>query len=169
MEVQVIDNFLPEDEFKHIESFILSERFPWYFYDGIVDLNDGKYQFTHGFMKNQYAKVPNEPDINFPVVEPCLKKLGCKTIYRIKANLVPKTFFHRRSVYHNDLEGSDLSSQLKTAIFYINTCNGWTQFKKGGKVKSVANRIVIFDHILFHAGVTCTDEKRRVVVNFNYV
>ena len=70
MEVQVIDNFLPEDEFKHIESFILSERFPWYFYDGIVDLNDGKYQFTHGFMKNQYAKVPNEPDINFPVVEP---------------------------------------------------------------------------------------------------
>ena len=45
---------------------------------------------------------------------------------------------------------------------------GWTQFKKGGKVKSVANRMVIFDNNLLHAGVTCTDEKCRVVMNFNY-
>ena len=163
MEVQVIDNFLPECEFKYLESFILSERFPWYFYNGIVDLNDGKYQFTHGFMKNT---VPREPDINFNVIEPCVKKLGCKTIYRIKANLVPKTFFHRRSCYHTDL--IDGPQHSTTAIFYVNTCNGYTKFKKGGKVKSVANRMVIFDHAIEHAGVSCTDQQRRVVINFNY-
>ena len=55
-----------------------------------------------------------------------------------------------------------------TAILYINTNNGYTKFKKGGKVKSVANRMLIFDSQLEHAGVTCTDALRRVVVNFNY-
>ena len=55
-----------------------------------------------------------------------------------------------------------------TSIFYLNTNNGWTQFKKGGKVKCVENRLVTFDSNLEHAGVTCTDQKRKVVINFNY-
>jgi hypothetical protein len=29
--------------------------------------------------------------------------------------------------------------------------------------------MVIFDSNIKHAGITCTDEKRRVVVNFNYL
>ena len=73
-----------------------------------------------------------------------------------------KTIFNRSSGWHHDLDN------MTTAVLYMNTCNGWTQFKKGGKVKSVANRMVIFDNNLLHAGVTCTDEKRRIVVNFNY-
>ena len=31
------------------------------------------------------------------------------------------------------------------AIFSLNTCDGYTKFKDGTKVESVANRIVIFD------------------------
>ena len=42
------------------------------------------------------------------------------------------------------------------------------QFKEGDKVESVANRVVIFDPTLEHRSVTCTDEKRRIVINFNY-
>ena len=57
---------------------------------------------------------------------------------------------------------------VTTAILYINTNNGYTKFKKGGKVKSVANRVVIFDSNLEHMGYACTNEKRRIVVNFNY-
>jgi hypothetical protein len=53
-------------------------------------------------------------------------------------------------------------------VYYINTNNGWTEFKKGGKVKSVENRMLIFDSSLEHMGVTCTDQKSRVVINFNY-
>ena len=57
---------------------------------------------------------------------------------------------------------------IYTAILYINTNNGWTKFKGGGKIKCVENRIVIFDSNIQHAGFTCTDKKRKVVVNFNY-
>ena len=57
---------------------------------------------------------------------------------------------------------------IKTSIYYVNTNNGWTHIKGHGKVKSVANRMVTFDSNQYHAGVTCTNEERRVVVNFNW-
>ena len=45
---------------------------------------------------------------------------------------------------------------------------GYTKLKKCRKLKSVANRMLIFDSDLEHAVFTCTDEQNRVVVNFNY-
>ena len=58
---------------------------------------------------------------------------------------------------------------MKTAIFYINTNNGYTEFQSGVRVSSVANRVCIFDSNLKHRGVTRTEgEHQRVVVNFNY-
>jgi hypothetical protein len=56
----------------------------------------------------------------------------------------------------------------KTAVFYVNTNNGGTIFLNGKKTNSVANRLVEFDSHQKHAAVDCTDEKVRVVVNFNY-
>ena len=72
--------------------------------------------------------------------------------------------FHRGcGGYHTDLTGS-----THTSILYMNTNNGYTKFKKGGKVKSVENRMVIFPSDLEHQGFTCTDNQRRVVINFNF-
>ena len=51
----------------------------------------------------------------------------------------------------------------------MNTNNGKTIFKHGEEVNSVANRMVIFNSNLEHAATSHTDEKTRVVVNFNYV
>ena len=50
----------------------------------------------------------------------------------------------------------------------MNTNNGYTEFEKGDIVESVENRMVIFDSNLKHQTVTCTDEKIRIVINFNY-
>ena len=57
---------------------------------------------------------------------------------------------------------------MTTSILYLNTNNGWTAIKGYGKVENVANRMVIFDSNLQHTGVTCTDQNRRVMINFNY-
>ena len=56
-----------------------------------------------------------------------------------------------------------------TSIFYINDNNGHTLFEDGTKVESVANRLITFPTDVSHTGTSCTDEKIRVVINFNYI
>ena len=50
----------------------------------------------------------------------------------------------------------------------MNTNDGYTEFEDGTKVESVANRLVTFPANLKHTGTSCTDEKTRIVINFNY-
>ena len=56
----------------------------------------------------------------------------------------------------------------KTAVFYVNSNNGYTKLKNGTIIKSEENKIAIFDGETEHTGTTCTDEEFRVVVNINY-
>ena len=165
--MQVIDNFLPEYHFRQISNIILGVEFPWYFNDAAVRRGDGGYQFVHTLYNIDRGGIDSQSYSLFDIVQ---QKLGVKRLDRIKMNLNTRTIFHRKTGFHNDQRSPNDVHPLhqKTAVFYLNTNNGWTEFKKGGKVKSVANRIVIFDSNLEHTGVTCTDEKRRVIVNFNY-
>ena len=156
--IKVIDNFLEEDQFDHLQSIIFTDGFPWFYNNWQTHLHDGLYVFFHRFYSD-----PSGPSSSFfEMFDHTLCKLGVKKLYRIKANLNPKTVFHRKSGYHIDYPN------ITTSILYMNTNNGWTQFKKGKKIKSVANRMVIFDSNLEHKAVTCTDKKLRIVVNFNY-
>ena len=168
--MQVIDNFLPQYQFKQLQSLILHYTFPWFYSNSILKEGDGHYQFYHTIYN-----IGNGHDIvidteYYSLFDFVQQKLGVKRLDRIKINLNPKTFFHRKGGYHSDQRKlhERVPQHQKTAVLYLNTNNGWTEFKKGGKVKSVANRIVIFDSNLEHTGVTCTNEKRRVIVNFNY-
>ena len=59
---------------------------------------------------------------------------------------------------------------LAFLIFSFITLNlGIGKVEDGTKIESVENRVVIFDSQIRHAGVPCTDEKRRVVINFNFI
>ena len=158
--MKVVDNFLPSFEFRSLYDFMMGEHFNWYYTDGIAVIpQPGKFQFIHNF----YGEDGERP--TFGTVIPIIKRLNTGSLIRIKANLNPKTTSHERSAWHIDLPDIKVG---KTAVYYINTNNGWTEFKNGDKVRSVANRMVIFDCNLEHAGSTCTNENRRVVVNFNY-
>ena len=166
--MEVIDNFLSEYQFKQINNVILTDHFPWYWNGETLPSDDdyynpNDYQFTHRIFDLSDGGILSD---YYSLCDIIQQRLGVRKLDRIKINLLSRTFFHRKGGMHTDLWG--LTSIQKTAIFYVNTNNGWTEFKKGGKVKSVANRIVIFDSNLEHQGVTCTDEKRRVVINFNY-
>ena len=161
MDVEVIDDFLPNNQFKGIERTLMGDLMPWYFNPYVVYEGDGKCQFTHVF----YNTAPPWNGKSSPLFDlwmPCIQKLKCHGLNRIKANLTQRTVFHRKSQHHIDIK------DMLTAIFYINTCNGYTRFKGGSNVKSVANRMVIFDSNLLHSGVTCTNGQVRVVVNFNF-
>ena len=165
--MEVIDNFLQPYQFNAIKSTLLNDNyFNWYWQDGVNHPIESNYfQFTHIFYSEEDGH--NSPYLDMFECVSCA--LNVKKLRSIKANLNPRTFFKRFHGWHSDYPAKNGFEPAKTAILYINTNNGYTKFKKGGKVKCVENRLLLFDSYLLHSGVTCTDKKRKVVVNFNYL
>ena len=163
MEIKIFDNFLSSFQFDSIQSFFMGNDVPWFWGDSVVYENEpgDDYKFFNTIYRNSTG-----PNVYYPLIEPCITRLGCSSVTRVRANLRPKTLFHRKTPYHTDYP-EPVGNEF-TSIFYINTNNGWTEFKNIGKVKSVANRMVVFPCVLEHRGVSCTDQMRRVVLNFNY-
>ena len=65
----------------------------------------------------------------------------------------------------------ELQSQFKksfTAIYYLNTNNGYTKFEDGTKIESIENKFVVFPNTLKHTSATTSDRKIRVVLVFNF-
>ena len=97
-EVEVYDNFLSSYHFNLIESFFMGGHVPWFWKDTVVYDNErgDDYQFNTSIFKEGRKYEP------FSLIEPCIPKLGCSALGRIKANCRPKTLFHRRTRYHTD-------------------------------------------------------------------
>ena len=157
--MQIIDNFLPKEEFKSIESLLLGEQFYWFYKEGMTYKDDGLFFMVHMFYEPEVGS--NSEHLN--MWNTFMNKVEAKKCERIKANLMFKTPTIEPAQYHIDYP------DMKTATFYINTNNGYTEFKNGVKVQSVANRVCIFDSNLEHRGTTHSEGgHQRVVVNFNY-
>lgn len=159
--ITTIDNFLSKELFDSLQKTILGKHFDWYYNDHIdyeLETNKG-FQFIHFFLNT------NGGGSSFNVVEPILNIIKPVSILRIKANLLTRTNDIIINQFHKDFNNKN---KLTTAIYYINTCNGYTLFRDGTKIKSVSNRFVFFDSNLEHTGTSCTDENIRVVINFNY-
>ena len=160
--IKVFDDFLSKEDFEKIFYTMNGDNFPWYYNDYVNDNNDNKnhFQFIHGF----YDKVINSDF--FPMVEPLLRKLKVTAIARVKANLLLKTDMPVVHNYHTDY---DWTYKWWTAIYYVNSNNGRTIFKKNKKsVYCEANRLVLFDGRLPHCSVTSTNSKKRIVINLNF-
>ena len=157
--MQIIDNFLPEEEFKSIQSFIMGGEFRWFYCEGRSIMDDGLYHMTHMFFQPDVGS--NSEHLHFWTN--FMNKVGAKNCTRIKANLTFNTPTIEPAIFHYDYP------DMKTAIFYINTNDGYTEFESGVRVGSVANRACIFDSTLKHRGVGHTSpDHHRIVVNFNY-
>jgi len=55
----------------------------------------------------------------------------------------------------------------KGAILSLNTCNGGTYIGKKF-IKSVENRILLFDPSVLHSSTNCTDQQARFNININW-
>ena len=62
----------------------------------------------------------------------------------------------------------DFNYEHKGALFSINTNNGATVLEDGTEIKSVANRLLLFDASKPHHSTTTSNANRRVNVNLNY-
>ena len=157
----VIDNFLDQQEFNLLQKTIMDDTFDWYWRDGAVE-GDGEHQLVHLFYANGIVSTSNE---KFSLLFPLLNAMRPQTVIRIKANLNHVTHNPHTNSSHVD---TTIPGSL-TAIFYINTNNGYTYIKGGEKIKNIENRLLVFPSNLPHSGTTCTDRDRRVLINLNYI
>jgi len=156
------DNYLNAADYKNLKKTIMGGQFPWFFAPRVVTLNakdSSHFYWFHAF----FSPENGISSPFFKILEPILKKLKVKALMRIKANLYSnqgKIKEHQKHV--------DFPFKHKGAIFYLNTCNGFTTLADGTKIKSVGNRILLFNPSIPHHSSTCTDENTRVNININY-
>ena len=165
--MKIEDNFVNQKDFDKLQTFIMGREFSWFFNPFIVfnDRKEKEFQFIHIFYFGGTSNSPHSKDLT-----PIIEIIAPIAFYRIKANLQPKTLNNIENAFHVDIAelSTEKLKQWTTSIFYINTNNGYTEFEDGTKVESVANRMLTFPANLKHRGASCTDEKRRMVINFNY-
>ena len=162
--MKIIDNFLCKKDHEDICHVIMGERFPWFFIDRVVDRHQmeakeiDNFQFYHS-MFDEYRQKSDF----YELVRPLIHAINPKAVIRVKANLIPRHSEIITHGYHTDTDFDNV-----TAIYYVNTNNGYTKFENGEKIESVANRIVFFDSSMKHSGTTCTDQQTRVAINLNF-
>ena len=183
--INLQDDYLTKVEFGQLREEVFFGGIPWYYNEEKVGGEDNfnNYQFTHVFYEtNSDARLFTRSE-KFPLMLPILSRLSIIGIYRIKANLEPLKVgldvWHGEegtvsnvvsgvdryySPFHTDYECDNMT----TGIFYMNTCDGYTEFEDGSKVECRANRFITFPSSLKHRGVSQLDARFKCVINFNY-
>jgi hypothetical protein len=162
MKYEIINNFLEQNEFLNLKDIFTHHNFPWFLKKGInveTTAEDSNYQFTHTFYYNNIISSNY-----FGQITSLIEKLKVRSLIRIKANLIPKNDKIIEHGYHVDYNFAD----SKTAVFYINSNNGYTKFTDGFISNSEENKIIIFNSTEKHTGTTCTDANYRIAININY-
>lgn len=164
----VIDEYLDRDLFLSIKTAIEAASFPW---ERSMILKNppahldsiSNFQHIHGFFlrnsRRQYMSA------KFDIVRPIINRLNPIDLIKVKVNRTGRKDRHIEYGFHVDTQRAGAT----TAIFYLNSNNGFTLFDDTEKVFSVENRMVLFDSTKCHTGVSCTDADYRFVLNINMI
>lgn len=170
-DIKIYDKWLPENYFNQLKDLVLDPKFNWNFnevsvYPSDKEFNDPyEYQFNHVLYAN--SKPTSELYDSFSKL---FFKLGATILLKAKLNLNPSTLKIREKSFHTDIPILTTKNiQYKTGILYLNNNDGYTKFKTGEIINSVENRFISFDGDIPHCGSSCTDQKRRVVLNVNWI
>jgi hypothetical protein len=159
---KVIDDYLPKKLFKELKNKIMGNMVPWFFQSEINKVHDKKdlsCYFTHLVFYNQTPLSQIFPEINQIFRE----KLDVKSFIRIKLNCYPRT--QKIEIHEPHV---DENFEHKSAIFYINTNDGYTILDNKVKIESIENRVLFFKSYELHSSTSCTNQKARFNINFNY-
>ena len=164
MNYEIIDDFLSAEDFALIKNMLVDHQQTAWFLNTFVTTEDQysadlhSYYFTHLYYAD-YAPRSDQIKLLGPIIE----KLNVRSLIRIKANLYPNTSELKKHSNHQDY-----FFPHKAAVFYVNNNDGFTILDDTVKVESKENRVLIFDPSTFHCSTTCTNEKFRITLNFNY-
>ena len=158
--MKIIKEVLDKKISLNIKNVLTSNEFPWFIHKGIVYEKENNYQFAHIF----YYKHQINSTFFENLINPILKILNPISIIKIKANLLPRD----KKIIEHGMHVDFKNKNSKTAIYYVNTNNGYTKFENNKKITSEENKLIIFNSNIKHTGTTCTDSDYRIVINFNY-
>ena len=164
---KLIDNFLDQDEYTKIKSFLEQESTPWFFRKSDTYIPGKKSK--NGFFSFCAYNFWRPDNLNFyNLTLPILTKLNCFVPIQIRANLSLRDKDSIESSWHTDHD----CVLGTTAILYFNTCNAKTLLKINDKIISInskENRLLKFNSSVLHKLVYHTDVHKRIVINFNYI
>ena len=159
--MEVKDNFLDEVHLIQLDELINNPYFAWYLQKEQVKGGNDGYWLSHliYFLDEPRSELYN------PVINIFKNKLEYVSLCRITVNLLLKQE-NPSSDFHIDYEQNN--KKMTTAIFYLNTNNGSTEFEGGDKIDCVRNRIIMFPTNTLHRAIVQTDVIERIVINFNF-
>lgn len=193
----IIDNFLDDQEFKDLSSFVLSQKFPWFFGEYVsVDpkdrelINDPLAVETSGFHHIVFDKEMSIKSFTFSAAEPFFNRLHEKFGYELQ-HLIRARYGMKfqKSDYTSDnynIPHVDYFFPHHTIIFYLNDSDGdtrlfeqqyvlikngegigQTQFNTQARITPKANRLLLFDGLQYHTASNPILSHRRIVFNIN--
>ena len=174
MKPKIIDDFLPEDTFKELESIILDDNFKWTHAKkaNIMSDDEHAFQFMHHLVHKRNLMYPEAKNIIDPIMNKYVETTGENVqVTRGKVNLFINTKPALEMGWHSDIDDRD---DNYTLILYLETSDGYTSFNRnesgapGRRIESVRNRAAIFPASRTHQTVSQTNCLYRRNINLNF-
>ena len=176
MNVTIQDDWLPWYNLHIFKEYVLNVDFPWYKCEVVKEEGIAKspieqhpkftsrHQFVHAFL-DDYG-LDSSGGSKF--IHEMGKLLNAKKLYRCKLNYGMRTVEPTIGGWHQDYIKTKEWPNLKIALFYLNTNNGYTILEDGTKIESIENRLAIFDNTVIHTDCSQTDIQGRLVLNIAF-
>ena len=180
--LRIIDDFLEAEDFARLYKHITSEEFPWYYQDNIsLVLPDNTTMNKFGFNHLVFEEGQDIQEINtllLRLINEIMHNIEQSKLLRCRLDMT----INRNST--EPLEAHvDFTIPHITTIFYLMNSDGNTilydrsydgveltneDLTTEHEIEPKANRLLIFDGLLWHTGHTPCYNNRRILINTNF-
>lgn len=174
---EVIDNFISEDALKRIQSLMIYDTtFPWFRSHSVAwpgsvkdDVTPEHLSYFGHIFYGNYNKRDRAANSALSewfeeFYKILLGSFNIRSLLRMKGNLYPYTETLWEHAPHTDYNYSHV-----LAVFYVNTCDGYTKLHDGTKIDSIENRMLLIDGSKLHSSTTTTNAKVRITIGMNWL
>lgn len=167
--IKYCDDFLTETELQSLFKIMPGLNYTLEDISPRGEFSFTSFQFVHELIKN--GKVLSSPHYEL-FKNLFLDKLDIRKCQRMRVCLHTHSHKVIEHGYHYDWYDIREGDIMNTAIFYFNTCDGYTKIKtekgKTKKIESLENRIGIFPAHWLHTGTTTSNSQVRIILNIVY-
>ena len=185
----VIDDFLPQEDFKKIQSTLLGDDFPWY-YTNTTSRPEGSYMppgsiETQGWYHLFLSREQMIKNVTYETLQPLIKEIENQEnaeFIRIRASMKTHTIGFTDQNYN--LPHVDYEFPHMSIIYYIDDetdgdtwlfNEDFTGFPEPdnstvqGRVSPKPNRLLVLNGLQYHTASNPINYNLRTIININYI